>query len=161
MKLRKILIGILVGCFVLGLSVQTMADVKDVQEKAGDTKVVLYAITEEPAEEGNTLRFGGFAELNFTQKMRGRIEFVNFEEKDKMAPIASILYGFYPGKNFSPHLGVGVRIGQEKPKYLQIALGFVYKPWKLFGEAKFVMEETPEIVDIEESRLFLCVGRKI
>jgi len=158
---KKILIGILASCLVIGLSIQAMADVKDVQEKAGDAKVVLYAITEEPAEEGDTLRFGGFVELNFTQKMRGRVEFVNFEEKDKMAPIASLLYGFYPGKNFSPHLGVGVRLGHEKPKYLQIAMGFVYKPWKLFGEAKFVMEETSEMVDIEESKLFLCVGRKI
>lgn len=161
MKLRKILLGILLGCLVFGLTISAMAEVKDVQEKAGDTKVVLYVIAKEPIGEGDTLRFGGFAELNFTQKMRGRIEFVNFETTDKMAPIVSILYGFYPGKNFSPHLGVGVRIGQKKPRYLQLAMGFIYKPWKLFGEAKFVMEETSEMVDIEESRLFLCVGRKI
>lgn len=158
-QIKKFLLGILLVGFVMSPMVPAAA--KDIIEKKGDIKIGSFAMAEEPIKKGDVIRFGGFAELNLTQRIRGRIEFVNFEKENKrLIPMLSFLYGFYPKKYFSPYLGVGVRLDQEKPRYLQVVIGFLYKPMNLFAEAKFLMEDVEKIseMDIEKSKLQLCIG---
>lgn len=160
--MKKILLGVLVSCLIAGLTIPAMAG--DVAEKKGDMKLVGYAMAEDPVEEGDALRFGGFGEVNLSQRIRIRLEFADFEkEGDRLTSMVSGLYAFYPKKNFSPHLGAGVKLGTEKPDYFQVVLGFIYKPWNVFAEAKFLIEDVGKAseVDIEESKLLFCVGLKL
>lgn len=160
-QIKKFLLGILLVGFVMSPMVPAAA--KDIIEKKGDVKIVYFIMVGDPIKIGDVIRFGGFAELNLTQRIRGRIELVNFEKENKrLVPMLSLLYGFYPKKYFSPYLGVGVRLGQGKPGYLQVVIGFSFshKPMNLFAEVKFLIEDVKKIpeMDIQKSKLQLCIG---
>lgn len=152
-EVKKILLGILAGCLIAGLTIPAVA--AEVEQKAGDKELVLYGISE---EEGEVIKLGGFVGLNLTQRICARLEFIDFGNADKkMISMISVTYLLYPTKYFSPHLGIGTRIGKksEDRNYLQVVMGFTYKPWNLFAEAKFVTENT---VDLEDSEIHFAVG---